>query len=386
MNLNEKHYIELLHDIKVQIKQSQVKTVMAANAQMLWAYWSIGNRIIAEQEHIGWGHNVINKLSQDIQGEFPKLKGFSPRNLSYMRKFAILYPTPIVYEILALQNQDKESKQPWEFLLSNVQNIDNQISIILQPPVAKLGEIDFVNSLIAKVSWSHHIILMNKLKEYGQLIWYMLNTLENGISRDILDIQIKSKLYERQITNAKVNNFQQTLPQPDSDFANYMLKDPYLFDFVQAKEKADERNIEEQLTKHITKFLLELGRGFSFIGNQYKIVIDENEYFIDLLFYHVKLHCYIVVELKSRDFKPEDVGQINFYINVVNGQLKSAKDTDTIGLLLCKGKNNIVAEYALKGFNQPIGIAEYELSKAVPEQLKSDLPDITELERELETE
>jgi predicted nuclease of restriction endonuclease-like (RecB) superfamily len=211
----------------------------------------------------------------------------------------------------------------------------------------------------------------------------MLNTLNHGISKNILLMQVEANLYQRQMEQKKISNFSTTLPQPQSDFAQYLLKDPYIFDFVQAKENADERNIEAQLTQHITKFLLELGQGFAFVGKQYHLKVGGSDFYTDLLFYHTKLHCYVVVELKARAFEPGDPAQLNFYINVINDQLKTENDNETIGILLCKGKNEVVAEYALKGYARPIGVADYELSKAIPADLKSTLPSIEEIENEL---
>lgn len=211
----------------------------------------------------------------------------------------------------------------------------------------------------------------------------MLHTLEQGVSRNVLAMQIESGLFERQVKAKKINNFERTLPQAQTDFANCLFKDPYIFDFVQAKEKADERNIEEQLASHITKFLLELGQGFAFLGRQVHFEIGNTDFYVDLLFYHTRLHAYVVVEIKARPFKPGDAGQLNFYVNIVNDKLKGTHDENTIGLLLCKGKNEVLAEYALKGYNQPIGISDYQISKAIPEELKSSLPDISDLENEL---
>lgn len=223
---------------------------------------------------------------------------------------------------------------------------------------------------------------MDKEPHLGKRFWYMLNSIEHGNSRNILAMQIESNLFERQITAKKINNFERTLPAPQTDFANYLLKDPYIFDFVQAKEKADERNIEEQLTSHITKFLLELGQGFAFIGKQVHFKVGEQDFFADLLFYHTKLHCYVVVELKARPFEPGDASQLNFYVNVVNDKLKTTTDNNTIGLLLCKGKNEVVAEYSLKGYTNAIGVSDYQLSKAIPDELKSSLPKIDDIEEE----
>jgi predicted nuclease of restriction endonuclease-like (RecB) superfamily len=240
----------------------------------------------------------------------------------------------------------------------------------------------FLTSLVAKISWSHHVVLMDKEPQLGKRFWYMMNSLEHGNSRNVLAIQIESDLFKRQVVAKKLNNFEHTLPPAQSDFANYLLKDPYIFDFVQAQEKADERNIEEQLASHITKFLLELGQGFAFIGRQVHFKIGGTDFYADLLFYHTKLHAYVVVELKAGPFKPGDASQLNFYVNVINDKLKTANDQNTIGLLLCKGKNKVVAEYALKGYSSAIGISDYQISKAVPKELKSSLPKIEDLENE----
>lgn len=253
----------------------------------------------------------------------------------------------------------------------------------MQQPVAQLPDANFLESILARISWSHHVILMDKVPSLGKRLWYMLNTLEHGNSRNILSMQIEAGLFERQVKAKKINNFSRMLPAPDSDFANYLLKDPYIFDLVQATEKANERNIEEQLTNHITMFLLELGQGFAFIGKQVHFKIGGDDFYADLIFYHTQLHAYVVVELKARPFEPGDASQLNFYINVVNDKMKTKADNNTIGLLLCKGKNNLVAEYALKGYNNAIGISDYQFSKALPDDLKSSLPQIEDLEREL---
>jgi predicted nuclease of restriction endonuclease-like (RecB) superfamily len=265
-------------------------------------------------------------------------------------------------------------------LIEQAKNIATEFT---QPVVAQIEESYFLESIIGKISWSHHLVLLDKCPALHQRFWYMLNSLNHGISKNILLMQIESNLYQRQLEQKKISNFSKTLPQPQSDFAQYLLKDPYVFDFVQAKENADERNIEEQLTQHITKFLLELGQGFAFVGRQYHLKVGGSDFYIDLLFYHTKLHCYVVVELKARAFEPGDPAQLNFYINVINDILKTENDNETIGILLCKGKNEVLAEYALKGYARPIGVADYELSKAVPADLKSTLPSIEEIENEL---
>lgn len=377
MNSKDKEYVSSLNSLIQTIEQIQVKTVMSANSLMLWAYWCIGNELSHKINSNKWGAKVIEKYSADLKQKFPSMKGLSVRNLVYMRQFAENYPS---YRIVALNNI-------WEQVKSNTQPvvalIENENNKITQPLVAQLEEKDFLNSIIGHISWSHHLVLLNKVPEISKRFWYMLNTLEYGISKNILSMHIESGLYERQMHENKVNNFSATMPKPQSDFANYLIKDPYIFDFVQAKENADERNIEEQLTQHITKFLLELGQGFSFVGKQYHLTVGGSDFYIDLLFYHIKLHCYVVVELKAREFKAGDPAQLNFYINVINDTLKTEKDNETIGILLCKGKNNVLAEYALKGYNNPISVTDYQLSKSIPEELKSILPQIDDLENEL---
>ncbi len=428
------NYTNLLAEIKQHIAKAQVKMLVAANQQMLWLYWSIGNKILDEQQKQGWGAKVIDRISNDISREFPKLKGFSPRNILYMKQFAEIYtpsvinlftdiwtnyrdnPQQLVVKLLNIDNElNAISKTSFtklqvannkSFIISQqvvaklpktkrksvaisqeppakLQIADNELDIISQQDVAKLDETQFSQLPIAKLSWSHHLVLINKTNDYKRKFWYMLNSIEYGISRNILSMQIESQLFERQIINKKISNFKNTLPPPHSDFANYLMKDPYIFDLAQAKDKADERSIEQQLATNITKFLLELGQGFAFVGRQVRLDIGDSDYFIDLLFYHLKLRSYVVIELKARAFEPGDTGQLNFYINVVNAKMKTEQDNKTIGLLLCKGKNEVLAEYCLSGINQPIGIADYQLSKIVPDELKSELPDIEELESEL---
>lgn len=358
-NKNTKDYASLLIEIKQQVKQSQLKAVISANSQMLYMYWYIGNHILQMQLEQGWGAKVIEQLSKDLRSEFPEHKGFSVRNLRYMRKFAE------------------------EFSLKFIQTIGNQSNIIVQAPLAQLEDV-FVQAPLAQISWYHHMALMDKVKDMNERLWYINAGVENGWSRSILIMQIESNLYQRQVTAKKITNFQSTLPSVQSDFAEQILKDPYIFDFVNIKGKADEKNIEDQLCTHITKFLLELGQGFSFIGRQYHLSVGDQDFYIDLLFYHIRLRCYVVVELKAVPFSPEQTGQLNFYVNAVDKTLKTEHDNPTIGLLLCKSKNETVAEYALGGINTPMGVADFELSKAVPNDLKSTLPSIEDLERELE--
>lgn len=395
------NYKDLLAEIKTKVKEAQLKTVMAANSQMLWLYWQMGNYILQHQQAKGWGAKIIDKLSVDLKKEFPALKGFSPRNLLYMKQFAEAYSLPILQQFIEKEEELKNMNTISQQAVAKLLTIETREFVITQPPaaqlqkgtktkvqqpVAQMPEQLFLKSVISRLSWSHHIILKDKVQNPGIRFWYMLHSIEHGISRNVLAMQIESGLFERQVKAKKINNFERTLPKPQTDFANYLFKDPYIFDFVQAKEKADERNIEEQLANHITKFLLELGQGFAFIGRQVHFEIGNTDFYADLLFYHTRLHAYVVVELKARPFEPGDAGQLNFYVNVVNDKLKGAHDENTIGLLLCKGKNEVLAEYALKGYNQPIGISDYQISKAIPEELKSSLPDIADLENELTKE
>ncbi len=383
--MEDKKYIELLSEIKQKIKEAQVKTVLVANSQMLLLYWQLGSYIVTNQNSEGWGAKIIDTLSKDLQKEFPKLKGFSVRNLTYMRNFAAAYSLPLLQKMNELEATFSNNIAIVQQAVALLESADNQTTIIVQQPVAQLEDNTFLQSVVSRISWSHHIILLDKVKSVGQRFWYMLNSFEHGSSRNVLAMQIESGLFERQIIKKKISNFSKTLPEPQTDMAQYLLKDPYIFDFVQAKDKANERDIEEQLIDHITKFLLELGQGFAFVGKQVHFEVGGSDFYTDLLFYHIKLHAYVVVELKVRPFEPGDAGQLNFYVNVVNDKLKGPEDNDTIGLLLCKGKNEVMAEYALKGYNHPLGISDYQISKAIPEELKSALPDISELERELET-
>ena len=377
------NYLLFLSDVKIKILEAQLKTVVAANSQMLLLYWQLGNYILANQRQKAWGAKVIEMLASDLKKEFPQLKGFSVRNLKYMRAFAKVYSVVVIGKMIEIEASFKQETPIVQQLVAQLDEAQKHEAIIVQQVNAQLSESQFLTSILSRISWSHHLILIDKVFSLGKRFWYMLNIFEHGNSRNVLAMQIESCLFERQITSRKTNNFERTLPKPQTDFANYLLKDPYIFDFVQASEKTNERNIEEQLTRHITKFLLELGQGFAFIGKQIHFEIGGNDFFADLLFYHTQLHAYVVVEIKARPFEPGDASQLNFYVNVVNDKLKTATDNDTIGILLCKGKNEVVAEYALKGYNNAIGVSDYQISKAIPKELISSLPQIEDLENEL---
>ncbi len=276
-------------------------------------------------------------------------------------------------------NQDNKIMQE---LPAQIKEINRTISLMLQTPIDEIENI-FVNSPIAKINWASHLILLDSSQPLGAQYWYMKQSVENGWSSNVLKMQIESNLFKRQIETQKVNNFTNTLPAPQSDLANYLLKDPYIFDVAGTKELADEKDIEKQLVEHVTKYLLEMGNGFAFVAKQKHFKVGDSDFYADLILYSIKLHAYIVAELKATPFKPEYAGQLNFYINIVNDQLRGKNDNKTIGLLLCKGKDEVVAQYALTGYAQPIGVSDYQLSKAIPENLKSALPSIEEVEQEL---
>ena len=393
-NTENNAYKALLAEVKDQIKSLQLQSVTAANKEMLLLYWKLGLLILRNQTEKGWGSKVIDMLSGDLRKEFPRHKGFSVRNLNYMRKFALEYPIAIIGLLNQTTTRLRDSGLTQTAVLNVFQAylpqaIDHtyiteyQTIEIVQQAVAQNTEQLFRESVLSNLSWSHHIILMDKEAMISKRFWYMLHAIDHGMSRNMLAIQMDSGLFERQVMAEKITNFKRVLPSFNSDYADYMLKDPYIFDFVQAKERADERSIEEQLEKHITRFLLELGKGFAFVARQMHFQVGNSDFYADLVFYHIKLKCYVIVELKVREFEPGDASQLNFYVNLANDFLKSEDDQETIGLLLCKGKNEVVAEYSLKGFSNAIGISDYQLSRGVPLEIKSNLPDIEEIENEL---
>ena len=420
MENNKEHHIErtnfdaFVHAVGSEIEQAQVRLITAANAQMLFHYWKIGNYILYHQNLQGWGSKIIKQLAKAIRLNYPEKKGYSERNLTYMCQFARSYPLNVLRsfidtdarlsvpsiqkvadEVLKLNNG-----QFTQELTAQIQSTDSQLLEFTQEPLAQIQNVAktvsaiyritiedieklFLASPVARINWASHVIMLNNSLPLGVKYWYMKQSVEMGWSSNVLKIQIETNLYNRQISNNKVNNFTATLPAPQSDLANYLLKDPYIFDLAGAKEKADERDIEEQLVKHVTRYLLEMGNGFAFVARQKHFQIGNSDFFADLILYSIPLHAYIVVELKATPFKPEYAGQLNFYINVVDDKLRGENDNKTIGLLLCKGKDEVVAQYALTGYDQPIGISDYQLSKAIPENLKSALPSIEEVEEEL---
>lgn len=352
-------YKSWLFGLKIKIQQSQIKASLAVNRELIQLYWELGQQIVEKQETAKWGSGFIDQLSKDLKAEFPNIGGFSVSNLKYCKQFFLFY----------------NSNQIRQQLVDEFETTNNQQLIKSQQAALQLD-----NELF-KIPWGHHIVIIQKIKNTQEAIFYIQKTIENNWSRSILLHQIESNLYERQ--GKAVNNFIATLPQSQSDLANQLLKDPYQFDFLQLTEKYNERDLEKALIQQITEFLLELGAGFSFVGKQYPIYLGEKEYFIDLLFYHLKLRCFVVIELKVVEFQPEFAGKLNFYLNVVDEKLKHETDQPTIGIIICKTKDNLEAEYALRGIEKPIGISEYDLRKILPEKLKGSLPSIEEIEAEL---
>ena len=338
-----KEYKNFIIEIKKQIQISQTKAITKVNQELIILYFNIGKIISQKQEKLGWGAKVIDNLSSDIKVTFPELGGFSSRNIKRMVRFYKEY-----------------EKVP--------------------PLVAQL-ENEKVPLLVAQIPWTHNIILIEKIKDIKLRYWYMKKIIENGWSKNILSLMIKSEVHKRE--GKLTSNFKDILPSNDSDLVQQSFKDPYIFDFLTISGPFRERELESNLIEHIEKFLIELGSGFAFVGRQYKLEVGDSDFYIDLLFYHLKLRCYVVVELKKGKFKPEYSGQVNFYCSAVDGELAHKDDKPTIGLILCQEKNEIIAEYSLKNMSQPIGISEYELTEVLPKEFESSLPTVEMIEEEL---
>lgn len=327
-------YADWLAEMKTRIHTAQQRATLAVNRELVLLYWQIGCDILDRQAWQGWGAKVVDRQAHDLRTAFPDMKGFSPRNLKYMRAFAEAWP-----------------------------------------------DSEFVQGVLAQLPWYHRLALLDKLRSEDERRWYVAKAIEHNWSRNVLVMQIETRLRER--IGTAITNFAEQLPRPHSDLAHESLKDPYRLDFLGLGEEAEERAIESAIVQHITQFLIELGAGFAYVGRQVRIEVGGDDFFIDLLFYHLKLRCYVVVELKAGAFKPEHAGQLNFYLSAVDAQMKSAHDNPTIGLLLCKSQNRVVAEYALRDLNKPMGVAEYQLVAALPKELQTSLPSIEQIEREL---
>ena len=333
--MRDKDYAKFLVDIKTRIRSAQTRAALSVNSELVLLYWQIGNDILKRQDEQGWGAKVIASLSHDLSHEFPQMKGFSSRNLKYMRGFAVAYPDEA-----------------------------------------------FVQEVLAQITWYHNITLLSKVKDSKEREWYIRQTIQQGWSRNVLVHQIESGLFNRQ-GNA-VTNLERTLPTPQSELVSEVLKDPYNFDFLTLGKEFSERDLHQSLLTHIRDFLMELGVGFAFVGSEHHLEVGDQDFYIDLLFYHLHLRCYVVIELKVGNFIPEYAGKLNFYLSAVDDLLRQeSHDQPSVGILLCKTQNRIVAEYALRDMNKPMGVSTYQLMHALPENLRSSLPSIEELEAEL---
>ena len=334
MLMNSNEYLATIEQVKQEIKAAQYKAAVHVNTELIMLYHSIGCVINA---HKSWGNKFIENLAQDIKLEFPQTTGYSVRNLKYMAKFAATYP-----------------------------------------------DSEFVQQVVAQIPWGHNVVLLDKVSDAGERNWYIEACRKNGWSRNVLVHQIESGLYQRQALAEKIYNFENRLPSPQSELAVQTMKDPYIFDFIPFKEDMVERDIERALVQDVTKLLLELGTGFAFLGNQYHLNVGGDDFYIDLLFYNLNLRCYVVIELKTGEFKPEYAGQLNFYLSAVDGILKKEADNPSIGLLLCKSKNDLVAEYSLKDMSKPIGVSEYKITSTLPEELEQQLPSVEDLQKRIQ--
>ena len=340
-------YGPFIEGLKARIRTARVKAALAASEELVRLYWDIGKALVERQRAAGWGKAVVERLAIDIQSAFPGIAGFSPDNIWKMRSFYLAWT--------------------------------EEVRILLQP-VTEL-ERDGPPDAVAGLPWGHNIQLLSKLKDPAVRFWYAQKTQEHGWSRAVLVHQIETGLHERQ--GKAITNFRRTLPPPQSDLAQQALKDPYVFDFLSLSEDAAERELQRNLLEHIRKFLLELGVGFAFVGGQYHLEVEGDDFYLDLLFYHLRLRCFVVIDLKTETFKPEFAGKMNFYLSAVDAQLRHRDDNPSIGMILCKTRKKLIAEYALRNTATPIGVSEYKLTRAVPAALKSSLPSIAELEKEL---
>ncbi len=369
-------YRNWLVDLKTKIKQSQIKAALAVNSQLIMLYWDLGKEIVEKQQNAKWGTGFIDQLSKDLINEFPEIKGFSSKNLRTCRLFFEFYSESLIWKQLVskLENTEIERTKKSQQLVGELQITKNSI---WQQPVSKL------QNQLFYIPWGHHILIIQKIKDITEAIYYVQQTIENNWSRAVLEMQIETKLFNRQ--GKAITNFKETLPEIESDLANALLKDPYNFDFLTFGKKIKERDLEKQLIGNISSFLLELGKGFAYMGRQFLINVGGKEFRTDLLFYHTKLQCYIVIELKVKEFEPEYLGKLNFYLTAINELVKSDFDKPTIGILLCKTKNNLVVDFALKDINKPMGVSEFTYTE-LSEEIKNALPTIEQLTNELNRE
>lgn len=369
--IQNQEYRQWFKELKENIRQSQIKASISVNIELILMYWDLGKQIVEKQEYSKWGSGLINQLSKDLKSEFPNMSGFSDKNLRYCRAFYVFYSNaPIRQQVVAELESETISQQV-------AAKIDSEI---IEQAVPQLENRN-VLELVCKIPWGHNILILQKIKNASEALFYVKQTIKNSWSRAILQMNIETDLYTRQ--GKAITNFEITLPKPQSDLANALIKDPYGFDFLEPRQDYNERELENALTENITNFLLELGAGFAFVGKQYHLQVSTKDYYIDLLFYHLKLRSYVVIELKAVDFEPEFAGKLNFYLSAVDDLVRHQDDNPSIGIIICKNKDKISAEYALRDINKPIGISKYELTKLFPKEFKGSLPTIAEIESEL---
>jgi len=370
MSLSVNKYNHLLAGLKNKLRLAKQQAVTAVNTYLLSAYCEIGKAIVEQEKEEGWGTKVIDRLAVDLKTEFPEMTGLSPRNLRYMRDFALAYPYfPFLQEPLAKSASLEDAI--WQPPVAKLEPSNDQPGTIWQPVVAQLP-------------WAHHMVILSKVKTPENREFYIRKAIENNWSKSVLTLQINGELHKRQ--GQAITNFQHTLPPLQGDRATETLKNPYLLEFLGISEEVQERELEKALINHLKDFMRELGRGFAYVGNQKNLVVDGDDFFLDLLFFNTELNCYVIFELKVGEFKPEFAGKLNFYVNVVNEQLKRDYHNPTIGVLLCKTPNETVVKYSLTGISSPIGVADYEFVKALPKKLKGQIPSVEELEAEIDKE
>lgn len=393
-NTDKQDFSLIVRAIGSDLEQIQVRVIASANADMLFHYWKVGHFILYLQKKEGWGSKVIDNLSKAIRSQYADKKGYSTRNLIYMCQFAKAYPMEVLIEMGKIEELLNSPS------VDNVLQLTNELNQFTQESLAQLGEVSetlsaiyhcnisrieeiFKHSAVVRTNWASYVILLNSKLPLGERYWYITQAVANGWSSNVLQMQIETNLFARQITAKEVSNFSARLPKPQSDLANYLMKDPYIFDMMGQTNKMAERDIERKLVSHITQYLLEMGSGFAFVAQQKHFEVGDSDFYADLILYNIQLHAYVVIELKATPFKPEYMGQLNFYINVVDDTLRGEHDNKTIDLLLCNGGDKVVAQYALSGYDQPIGVSDYQLSNAIPDNLKLDLPTVEEVKEEL---
>jgi predicted nuclease of restriction endonuclease-like (RecB) superfamily len=384
-----KKYRSWLAALKADILQCKLQTALQVNRNMLVLYWYIGKQIDDKIKQEGWGSRIIDQLSADLQKTFPDLRGFSMRNLLYMQQFSAAYPNLLITQQPVAQlgktAKNKKIAITQQAVAQFAKAAKSAKTVITQQPVAQLGQyiLGADNPELVGIPWGHHTLLLDKIETADERIWYIQKTIENKWSRNVLQYQLQTDLYKRQHKTKKASNFHLTLPQVQSELANAILKDPYQFDFLSLGDKFTERELEQQLVYHVQDFLIELGAGFAFVGRQYKLKAGRKEHYIDLLFYHLHLRSYIVIELKLGEFELEHTGQMNGYLNMVNAQLRQPTDNPSIGIILCSSKDAVEVDFALNNIAHPIGVSDYTFSKSLPKNMRDKLPGAKQLQDEI---